>query len=99
MTSPQRLRLYGAILLIPGILCFCCRAAAQTTSSLTLCCSASNDLVQVLTDSGIAFNRADTFDEAARSSPPGSGLLLLADDYPTTRTTPGTGTLELCRER
>src|SRR5262249_22931950 len=50
--------------------------------TLTLACRADNDLFLVLQESGIASARFSSVEEAISGAPAGSGVLLLADEYP-----------------
>ena len=54
---------------------------------LIFCCRTDNDLYRVLVDAGEEYPRFDTPEAAVAAAPAGSGVLLLADDYPA-RTTP-----------
>lgn len=63
------------------------RAADDTDAPrLTLCAVATNDLVRVLEDNGIRFARVSAPIEAVAAAPAGSGVLILADGYPTNTT-------------
>ncbi|MBK8881633.1 MAG: hypothetical protein IPN67_04395 [Bacteroidales bacterium] len=62
-----------------------CSAIRQP--KLFLSCSESNDLYNVLLENNIQCNRLSTPSEAVEIAAPGSGVLILADDYPE-RTTP-----------
>ncbi len=50
--------------------------------ALTLCCSPENDLACVLAENEIAFSLCADAGETIRTAPVGSGVMLLADDYP-----------------
>ena len=47
----------------------------------------ANDLVLVMQESGIAFQRHDTPEQAVGAAPDASGVMLLADGYPETTQT------------
>ncbi len=49
---------------------------------LIISCSESNDLVRTLRSNGIRFSRYDTPGEAIENASDGSGVLILADEYP-----------------
>lgn len=72
---------------------------AETSSRLILCCSPGNDLHRVLSDSGIAVERVESFEEAVAEAPEGAGVLLLADGYPSRRSRLTTPALEAARAR
>jgi len=57
-------------------------AAAAAPPRLTCVCRADNDLFVALGQSGYAVARADDPTAGVAAAAPGSGLLLLADDYP-----------------
>jgi hypothetical protein len=56
---------------------------ARTRRPLYFSCRADNDLYRVASSSGIACSRYDHAEEAVAQAPQGSGLLILADRYPT----------------
>jgi hypothetical protein len=51
-------------------------------SVLVVCCGEDNDLLELLRQDGVLFSRAATPAEAIRSSPRGSGVMILAQGYP-----------------
>ena len=51
-------------------------------SVLVVCCDQGNDLLELLRQHGVLFSRATTPEEAVRSSPRGSGVMILAQGYP-----------------
>ncbi len=63
-------------------------AAAQPDGGppLALCGRADNDLVRTAAECGIPFRQFDSPEAAVDAVPPGSGLLILADGYPTQTT-------------
>jgi hypothetical protein len=75
------------VLLIVALALSCSQSySGGKQSELTLCCGEKNDLLSVLRGSGIACERFDDPDVAVRRALPGSGLLLLADGYPSSTT-------------
>ena len=62
------------------------RAAEADSTQLVICGAAANDLVRVLTDSGIRFARFEIPAQAVREALSGAGVLILADQYPTNTT-------------
>src|SRR5689334_14405644 len=52
---------------------------------LTFACAANNDLYATVSRSGCRCSRYKTPAEAIEKAPPSSGVLLLADGYPTSR--------------
>ena len=46
------------------------------------CCREDNDLYRVVSECVGSFERYDTAEQAVAAAEPGSGVLLLADDYP-----------------
>ncbi|MCP4452339.1 MAG: hypothetical protein GY809_12830, partial [Planctomycetes bacterium] len=67
-------------LVLSFILWSLCVTSVQGT--LYLSCEQDNDLYQVLTDSDIECRRFDNPDQAVAQSPPGAGVLILAQGYP-----------------
>ena len=53
---------------------------------MMLVCREDNDLVAVLRHNAVGFSRYDTAGEALEAAPAGSGLLILADNYPASLT-------------
>ncbi|HOC31088.1 MAG TPA: hypothetical protein PKK84_02475, partial [Armatimonadota bacterium] len=53
---------------------------------MRFCCSQDNDLYTLLARDGKPYPRHDTPEQAFRVAPEGSGVLILADRYPDTRT-------------
>ena len=53
---------------------------------LSLVVQGDNDLLGILPDAGVAFDRHDTLRDAVRAAPQSSGILVLADGYPETLT-------------
>jgi len=49
---------------------------------LTFCCDAKNDLYKILTAGGGRYERCSSISQAVRGAPKGTGVLVLADDYP-----------------
>ena len=72
-------------------------AAKQSAAPLTFCCSAQNDLYLALGKA--RYPRFETPLAAIQNAAPGSGVLLLADDYPTRRTTLDTAGFDLARQK
>lgn len=62
-------------------------SVGETKPSLVFNCRSDNDLYNALTSNGERCLRYDTPDEAVKQAPDGSGVLLMADDYPE-KTTP-----------
>lgn len=62
-----------------------CRAGGGSLG-LVFDCRADNDLYRVLTASGISCPRYGTAEEAIAKAPPGTTVLILADEYPRTTT-------------
>jgi len=56
--------------------------SAKNYLNLVFCCSDDNDLYKVAKDNNIKVSRFDNPEQAIKSSPEGSGVLVLADDYP-----------------
>jgi hypothetical protein len=54
----------------------------KTPVNLQIVARYDNDLVNVLQENKIAFNRADNVREAVTNAPAGSGIMVLADNYP-----------------
>jgi len=82
-----RCLLVGLLLLAIGAFADCSVAGATSTDScVTLCCSETNDLYRVLKDNDIAAARCNSPAEAVDAAPNGSGVLILADGYPTQTT-------------
>ena len=55
-------------------------------ANLYLRCKPDNDLYQVLLENRVPCSRFDTPEQAIREAPEGTGVLVLADDYPKTPT-------------
>jgi hypothetical protein len=75
-----------ALLLLTAALLFCAgnsATAKQGPAPLTFCCSAQNDLYSALGKT--RYPRFQTPCAAIQNAAPGSGVLLLADDYPARR--------------
>src|SRR5450759_2862770 len=66
--------------------------AAAKPLPLVFRCAPTNDLYKALSASGQRYARYDTPEEAVEKAPLGSGVLILADEYPE-RTTPVTAVL------
>jgi hypothetical protein len=64
----------------------CQQCSLQNESRILLSCSEKNDLYLVLKNNRIPCRRYDTPEEAVRRSVKGSGILILADDYPVNTT-------------
>jgi hypothetical protein len=62
-------------------------------------CRADNDLYRVVRDAGVETERYDSPEAAADSAPSRSGVLLLADGYPETRTRVPQNLIEKARSR
>ncbi len=60
--------------------------ACSSSDSLILSCKSDNDLFAVLQENKIANQRFDTPQEAVSKAPEGSGVMILADEYPSTPT-------------
>lgn len=73
------------------------QAVAQTSPTLTLCCKEDHELLRVLEASGIRYQRENTFAESVSAATSGTGVLLLADDYPLGRTQVDPAALKLAR--
>ncbi|HOX57938.1 MAG TPA: hypothetical protein P5205_13235 [Candidatus Paceibacterota bacterium] len=72
-------------------------AARPGTAALTFCCTAQNDLYASLGKA--RYPRFATPLAAVEAAPPGSGVLLLADNYPASRTTLSPAGLDLARQK
>jgi hypothetical protein len=59
------------------------QAAEPAMPRYVLCCRPENDLRRVFTECGVASLRCDTAEEAVRNAGTGTGVLILADGYPT----------------
>jgi hypothetical protein len=59
---------------------------AKKQNVITLSCKATNDLYLVLKENKVACNRYNTPDEAIKSAGNGTGVLILADGYPSNTT-------------
>ncbi len=81
MTPPGALLLLSAALFLGA---YRSAPAKQGTAPLTFCCSAENDLYVALGKT--RYPRFQTPYAAIENAAPGSGVLLLADDYPARRT-------------
>ena len=66
---------------------------------LTFCCSASNDLYQLLASGGKPFPRYDEPDHAVLRAARGSGVLILAEGYPEKTTPLDAGLFELAAKK
>lgn len=53
---------------------------------LTCACKSDNDLYKIFSEIDVEMNRFDTPENAIKSAPPGSGVLILADEYPDLQT-------------
>jgi hypothetical protein len=94
MTPPKALLLLSAAFLS----CVCPSAAAkQGPAPLTFCCSAQNDLYIALGKT--RYPRFQTPLVAIRNAAPGSGVLLLADDYPARQTALDPAGFDLARQK
>lgn len=71
-----------------------CSLAAETSPSLTVCCKDDHELYRAMVASGIKVRRTETFHDAVNIAPEGSGVLLLADNYPHQRTNADDAALE-----
>jgi len=67
--------------------------------SLTLVCSADNDLCRILQDNNVVFNRVTSIQEAVENAPVQSGILILADGYPESPTPVDLAALETARTK
>lgn len=68
-------------ILLAGIF-FCGSAFSQIRTNLQIVAKPDNDLVNVLLDNGITFRLATDVKEAVEEAKEGSGLMILADNYP-----------------
>jgi len=73
-------RLSRALLLIAIV--FTVQCAKTPSQKLAFSCLADNDLFRVATTSGILSARYDSPEKAVKSAANGSGVLILADNYP-----------------
>jgi hypothetical protein len=58
----------------------------ETQMKLSLVVQGDNDLLSILLDAGVVFDRYDTLGDAVSVAPRSSGILVLADGYPETLT-------------
>ena len=73
--------------------------SAGTNPPLVFSCLPTNDLWKALSNSAASLSRYDTPGEAVAKSVPGSGLLILADGYPTRTTQVDDGFFQTAREK
>ena len=73
-------------------------AWADNTLPISFVCSETNDLYRVITAGGQQYKRYDSALQAFSEAPEGSGVLVLADDYPV-KTTILDGTLDYAGHR
>ncbi|MCX6927886.1 MAG: hypothetical protein NT154_32460 [Verrucomicrobia bacterium] len=74
---------FGALVVLLSLVQSPARAAQTDSPQLVVCGAATNDLVRVLTDSGIRFTRFEVPAQAVQEARSGAGVLILADQYPT----------------
>lgn len=72
---------------------------AERLSTLTFCCARDNDLFQSLVQGGANPARFDSVDEAIDRAGRGTGVLVLADRYPSERTVLGPEPLEKAKTK
>jgi hypothetical protein len=77
------LKVLGAIPLVAVVPVI---AEARTQHPLYFACGENNDLYRVATASGVACSRYDNAEEAVAQAAEGSGVLILAENYPRQRT-------------
>lgn len=68
-------------------------------SALTFCCREDNDLYKTLRSSGKLYPRYNSMDTALEKAEPGSGVLVLADEYPRPGVLVDEGMLKLVKEK
>lgn len=56
--------------------------AINAQTQISFCGSPNNDLYKILRNEGIIINQYDDIDRAIKETPGGSGLIVVADDYP-----------------
>ena len=61
-------------------------ASGRISPNLQIVARPDNDLINVLENNEIPFNRVDNIKEAIEIAPVGSGIMVLADNYPLSRT-------------
>ncbi len=88
--SVPRRQVLKALSAVPLVAFVPVLAEARTGAPLHFNCSKNNDLYRVVRSMGIACSRYDHAEEAVARAPQGSGLLILAENYPnqTTRLDP-----------
>lgn len=74
------------VLLLNSIEVFASTRAKDRKVSLSLCCKQDNDFYVTLKENHIVCVRYNTPQEAINHAPEGSGLMILADNYPCNRT-------------
>lgn len=68
------------------LILFTFHACDQRQNVITLSCQENNDLHLVLKENNVAVSRYDTPEQAIDQAKAGSGVMILADDYPTQTT-------------
>jgi len=71
--------------MVLALLCGHAAGQGSAKAGLTFCCSPNNDLFRLLNADGETWTRFENPADAVRFTPPGYGVLILADQYPDTQ--------------
>lgn len=77
--------MHAVVMMVLGaVLCGPAFGQGSAKAGIAFCCSPNNDLFRLLNADGETWTRFETPSDAVRFSPPGYGVLILADQYPDT---------------